>query len=160
MPAAPAVNEQQELAGPAVARPKPVDNSFVLWLIGAGLYLVFVILGTATGSTREGLERSFGRPPTDAEVNTAKIFGLVIGLAMIGLFVLFAFMMRAGRNWARITLTVLGGISIVLNLFGIRSAGALNLIITLVLVVLVAAAIYLMYRPESNNYFSAGRVRQ
>lgn len=160
MPAAPAVNEQELAGAPAVARPKSVDNAFLLWMIGAGIYLVFVIIGVSTDAARDSLERSLGRAPTDSEVTGAKAFALILGLLFIGLFVLFAFLMRAGRNWARITLTVLGGISIVLNLLGIGNADALSVIITLLLILLIAGSIYLMYRPDANRYFAPGAAQR
>ena len=85
---------------------------------------------------------------------------MIFSLIFIGLFVLFAYKMRAGRNWARITLTVLGALSVVSTLFGLSSASGLHLVIALIQMVLILVAIYFMYRPESNQYYAANKVRR
>jgi hypothetical protein len=170
MPAAPSLNEQ-ELAGVTPAeRPKSVDNAFMLWMIGAGLSLLSLIVSFTIGgdaikdAARDSLRQSQGREPSQQDVdnlaNASLIIGVIIGLLFIGLFVLFAYKMRAGRNWARITLTVLGGLSIVLTLIGVGGAGAIDLIVRLVQALLIVGAVYYMFRPDANNYFNAGRVRR
>lgn len=170
MPAAPALNEQ-ELArtGTTATRPKAVDNAFMLWMVGAALSLISLIVAFTVGAdeidaaARESLEAqggSFTEQDVENIANASKIIGVVIGLAFIGLFVLFAYKMRAGRNWARITLSVLGGLSIVLTLIGVGSAGPVDLVVRLVQALLIVGAVYFMYRPESNNYFNAGAVRR
>jgi hypothetical protein len=59
--------------------------------------------------------------------------------------------MRAGRNWARIVLTVFAGLQIfgILTLYGL---GALHLLA-------VAAAVVLSFLPESNTYFRSRSAR-
>jgi hypothetical protein len=168
MPTAPALNEQE--IQPVVAeRPKSVDNAFLLWIIGAAISLLSVIFiftvgaDAITDSAREGLKNS-GRAYTEDDVknlaNATKIIGVVIGLLFVGLFVLFAYKMRAGRNWARIVLTVLGGLSIVFTLIGISSTDGLTLVVRLIQAVLTLVAIYFMFRPDANRYFAAGKVRR
>ncbi|MFL6140794.1 MAG: hypothetical protein ACJ72N_02845 [Labedaea sp.] len=168
MPTAPSLNEQEYQPVPA-DRPKSVDNAFLLWLIGAGISLLGVIfvltvgVDAITDSARESLKNS-GRPYTEEDVknfaNLSKIIGVVIGLLFVGLFVLFAYKMRAGRNWARILLTVLGGLSLVFTLLGISSTDGLTLVVRLIEAVLTLVAIYFMFRPEANRYFAAGRARR
>ncbi|MGH3569018.1 MAG: hypothetical protein ACRDRH_23945 [Pseudonocardia sp.] len=80
----------------------------------------------------------------------------------IALFIMIQ--MRAGRNWARITIAVLGGLAIlsaVLNLitygsgFGV-SGGVYSivlLLISLAQLVLLGTAMVLMFRPNVNSYF-------
>src|SRR5436190_4478632 len=167
MPTAPALNEQ-EIQPVAAERPKSVDNAFLLWIIGAGIYLLIVTLTVTFGadaitdSTREGLKNS-GRAYTEDDVknlaNATKIIGVVLGLLFVGLFVLFAYKMRAGRNWARIVLTVLGGLSIVVTLISISSTDGLTLVVRLIGTVLTLVTIYFMFRPDANRYFAAGKVR-
>jgi hypothetical protein len=169
MPAAPALNEQDLAPTAAVVRPKSVDNAFLLWMIGAGISLLSVIFVFTVGSdaikdaARESL-RNAGRSFTEDDVtslaNATKVIGIVIGLIFIGLFVLFAYKMRAGRNWARITLTVLGALNIIFTLINIRSSGAINLIVSLIMAVLILVAVYFMFRPDANQYFAAGKARR
>jgi hypothetical protein len=169
MPAAPALNEQELAPAVPVNRPKSVDNAWMLWMVGAAislLSLIFIFTVDADAiadQARKTLEGQ-GKTPTQKEIDDAanifKITGVIFSLIFIGLFVLFAYKMRAGRNWARITLTVLGALSVVSTLFGLSSASGLHLVVALIQMVLILVAVYFMYRPDANQYFAAGKVRR
>ena len=45
-------------------------------------------------------------------INGLKIFIVIIALIFIAVYLLFAFKMYAGRNWARIVLTVFGALTL------------------------------------------------
>ncbi|MFF0817904.1 hypothetical protein ACFYVR_22470 [Rhodococcus sp. NPDC003318] len=83
----------------------------------------------------------------------------LVGLGVTGLYMLFAFKMRAGRNWARMLVTMLGVImvfSAIPALFGLGGGGAAMLVsgaAAILQAVLVVGAIVLMHRSESNKYF-------
>ena len=169
MPVAPALNEQELAPAVPADRPKTVDNAWNLWMIGAAISLlslifIFTIDSDAIAEqARKSLEGQ-GKQPTQKEVDDAanlfKITGVIFSLLFIGLFVLFAYKMRAGRNWARITLTVLGGLSVVSTLFGLSSASGVHLVVALIQMVLILVAIYFMYRPDANQYFAASKARR
>ena len=74
----------------------------------------------------------------------------IIGVVLAALMVFFAFKARAGRNWARITLTVLGALVLLYHLFGFSLLG-------LVIVLVVAAAVVTMYLPASKAYFDSAK---
>lgn len=57
------------------------------------------------------------------------------------------------RNWARITLTVLGGLSILISLFGLGSLSGLTLVTTVVSLLLLIGAVVLMYLKAANPWF-------
>lgn len=89
------------------------------------------------------------------------VFALIFS-AVYGLFIV---KMRAGRNWARIVLTVLGALS-ALSLLGTAAlpgyypayfaagpAGAAVVVLSIVDMVLMALAIVLMFRPVANTWF-------
>ncbi len=92
---------------------------------------------------------------------------LIVWVVIAAAIIFVCIQMRAGQNWARITLTVLGGIGALLGLFGLIGgliAGIgfsvygsvydiLNLVLSLVATALLIAAIVLMYRPNANPYF-------
>ena len=164
MPSPPPHETPAWQATPA-SRPKTVDTAFLLWMIIAALGVVSLILQLTIGdeftrAARISLEQQ-NEPFTEQDVetiaNAAKFFALAIGLLFVGLFLLFAYRMRAGKNWARITLTVLGGLSVVFTLIGLASSDPLTLIIRLADAVLIVAAIYYMFRPDANQYFATGR---
>jgi quinol-cytochrome oxidoreductase complex cytochrome b subunit len=167
MPAAPALNEQELSPVPTGPRPKSVENAFLLWLIIIGLAVISIIITLTVGSdnfmdaARDALK---GQNKTEQEIkdyaNAAKVFTAVIAVVFIALYLLFAYKMRAGRNWARITLTVLGGLNVVSILFSLRNAGGVGVVIALIQAIVILAAIYFMYRPEANQYYQASRARR
>jgi hypothetical protein len=169
MPSAPALSEQELAPPPAVERPKSVENSFLLWLVVTGLGVLSLILTLTIGSdditeqARKGLEdagKSTSPADVDSAANVAKTFFLVGGLLFTGLYLLFVFMMRSGKNWARITLAVLGLIGIIGTLTQLGSAGVMTMLFGLVQLVLILAAAYFMFRPDANQYFAANKHRR
>jgi hypothetical protein len=75
------------------------------------------------------------------------IAGTLIVFAIIGaaLYLLVAFFVRKGKNWARILGTVFAALS-VLGLFGVPSFGTIGTILGI-------AAIVLLYLPAAAPYF-------
>ena len=161
MPTAPPLGEP-DVAPVAVERPTSVNTAFILWLVIGLLLLVSLVLFLAVSSAdledqiRQGLERS-GRTLTDQEIKDGaagyRVLAIGLNLVFAVLILAFAFVLRAGRNWARITLTALGGIVVILGLFGFGG----NFLITLLELVVGAIAVVFMFRKDSNRYFAAGR---
>ena len=97
----------------------------------------------------------------DTILNVSLIIGAVFGVLFLALEVFFVVKMRAGRNWARIVLTVLAGLDVLVTLLGIliqRSVGVTQVLGVLPLVLIVAATMF-MYRGTANPYFE-GRLNQ
>ena len=81
------------------------------------------------------------------------VVGLVISVAIAALF---AYFISKGANWARIVYTVILGLSIAFNLFGLFGAQPVILVvISVVSIALSIAILFFLYRPESNRYFKA-----
>ncbi|MGQ0839272.1 hypothetical protein [Actinokineospora sp.] len=166
MPAAPPVDDRS--MGAAGVRPKSVDMAFNLWIANAALGLLGFIVTLAVGreamrdTARTTLQDSgtrFTEADLDAAVTAAMVFTGIVALLFVGLYVLFAFKMRAGRNWARITLAVLGTIGLVLGLLGVVQGGqgAVALIVSIVQIALIAGALYFMFVKDSSDYFEAAK---
>jgi hypothetical protein len=158
-PAAPPLNES-ELRAPT--RPKSVDTAYMLWLIAAGVGILgslisFVLAGDIARETAAAL----GVSGVAAEPNYgATIFGLVLQVVWI----LVVMQMRKGANWARIVLTVLGGLSIIGNLlslvaigllFSLGFLGVISALFVVVSLVTIIGAIIFMFKSDSNYYFKA-----
>ncbi|WP_155886203.1 MULTISPECIES: hypothetical protein [Actinoalloteichus] len=140
------------------AMPTEVRVSFWIWIGSAVLNIVFNLLAL-TGLDelreefrREGQANGLSPDEVDSVFNTAIGVTLVVALAIQALYVLFAFKMRDGRNWARAALTVLA----VLNLLLFASAGGGNGMNTLFNMLPVVATV-LLFLPNSNAYFQAHR---
>ena len=119
-------------------RPGTVEAAFWLYLIApiVGLILALVGLGAATTAANNAASR--------VGVSSGTVTGLVIGGIVLDVVFLVAVIVvdmffRRGRNWARITLTVLAVVSF---FFG----GLFTFILAVI-------ALILSWLPASNAYF-------
>ncbi|SDO76765.1 hypothetical protein SAMN04515671_1947 [Nakamurella panacisegetis] len=153
--------------GPRPAPPGTVTGAFAIYLLVALLAAVGIVLGLTSNVWDEAVAANAGNSGVDAQalVNTAKTITVVVGAALLALYLLFAFKMRAGRNWARIVLTVLSALSI-LSAFSASASVTVNghvyrssstQISGWIGVALAVVAIVLMYMSASNAYFTASR---
>ena len=126
----------------------------------SGMRESFALVTIATiGSTRDtALEQIRNSPQANGQNAQALVDGIIAAAtvwAIITLifwavvFVLFAYFMRRGANWARIVLTVLTALSL-LNVLAGYGVGFLQFAAT------VAALVLIWLRP-SNEYFAAVR---
>jgi hypothetical protein len=141
--------------GPA---PGPVRLAVNLMLLQALLGVVSWVVQLSTRSSLRRELRNKNPDETAAQinhlVNTAIAVALVIGVVFLVLYVLLAFQVRKGKNWARIVTWVLAGIGVLALVgtavgtepVGTRIFGFVGGLIDLVIVVSLA-------RPLSNQYF-------
>lgn len=148
--------------------PPDVQTSFKLWLAAIVAGAASTLLGSLLfedilAISGEELPPELG--PEDAQLALAfgAVLLVVFTLGVLALLLLFAFKMRAGRNWARIVLTVVGGVILVIGLlglggtfalFGLGALGVLAGLLSLAQLVLFAAAIFFMFRPGASAYFA------
>ena len=128
------------------ARPAAVSAAFVGWLIAtafgfAAAIVLFVSAAGAVGATNSSLTGDF--------FGITFVFAGILVLALTAIQAPVVFRMRAGRNWARVTLTVLAVLQIVNAVFSI----GLNAVLSIIGIVLVAVATVLMWVPASNRFF-------
>jgi hypothetical protein len=104
---------------------------------------------SATQDTGETLSRE------DAEAFATVVFGATVAISLVitALILLFAFRMKAGKNWARIVLTIIGGISALFAIVAI-SGGGIAMVSSLLQAGLIIAAIVFMYQRASGEYFA------
>lgn len=135
--------------------PKEVVASFWCYIGGAVVVLLGGLLAigqkqaildtlrstNTTGATESQLE---------AAANLVVIVAIVISVILTGLYVLFAYKLKAGRNWARIVLTVLAALTL-LNLVTTRGGSAVGYIGELAVIV----GCVLSYLPNASGYFAA-----
>lgn len=137
-------------------RTTSVNVAFVLWLCSSALGLtsgVFSLLLLGEAERRAGWAFS--------ESTKLAIGG--IGLLVTAGMIVLVFVMRAGRNWARILLTVLGGFTVFNGLMGLAAVPAAVqfggttaalVVIAPVQAVLCLGAIVCMYVGGANQYFA------
>jgi len=144
--------------------PREILISFWGWVTAAAL----LVVGAAIDLRRRhdildalrNANLTQGGHLTDAQLQQAATVTVGVSLAVtviIGLlYVLFAWKARAGRNWARVVLTIIA----VLALLGLVSRGSVSAISYAGEIVAVISAV-LLYVPNAGAFFATtGRYRR
>jgi hypothetical protein len=146
-------------ASPVTPRPGTINGAFwafiastVIGLLGG--VLVFANKDALVDSTRNA-SRQNGTGLTDAQIDQAVTLtigvAVVIAVVIALLYLLFAVKLRAGRNWARIVLTVITALQLLSVLTGQSSiAGYVSVLAAVVGVVL-------SFTAPSNAYINAAK---
>ena len=162
-PAYPGYPAMSDTGGaPAVSRPGAVSLAFWLILLGSAIVVAMFVSALVFGA--EDLDRNARETLaedglyTEADVRSFKTFAIAAfsGMVAIGvaLFVVFGFVMRTGRNWARVLLTVLLGIGLLVAL-GL-ALGPVFLAVRLLAVLMFPldiAVIVAMFQPSNSPFF-------
>lgn len=142
-------------AEPALTRPRELTLSFWLWMTAAGLLLLssLFLVTQRDALVESARQANRGRDFTEDQLQagaTGLLMIVLIGALVVGgLVVLFAVKSRTGRSWTRIALTVMAPVVFLYGMF--LAMPGFSLVITLV----VAAAVVTMYLPGSKAYFDA-----
>lgn len=135
--------------------PQLVNISFWLLIAAAAVFVISMLMGIpmlddpATRRAFDDAMRSSGA--TGAQFNfeefKSALAGMLVAVAIVGagLYLLVAFFIRKGKNWARILGTVFAALS-VFSLFQVPSFGTLGTLAGI-------AAIVLLYLRTSSPYF-------
>jgi hypothetical protein len=151
-------------AGPVAPRPpREIVAAFWGYVVAAvsGLIGGLMVLGSKqqiVDAIRTANNQSGGKL-TDTQVDQAAtvavVLALVVAVIVSLLYLLLAFKLKAGRNWARILLTIIAVIALISLLVG-RGGTALSYLGEAAAVI----AAVLSYLPNSNAYFAAGKTRR
>ena len=158
---------------PQPATPNTVTYAFWCWiaatvvsLISLGLTLVSPIWDEAAQAARRA-GTNLDNVDVAAVITTLKVVTVVVAVVFVAVYLLFAFKMKAGRNWARIVLTVFGALT-VLSAFTASSSRTVvvngqsfdasgGLWAPYLTGALAAAGIVLMFLAPSNAYFAESK---
>ena len=140
------------------APPSTVVNAFRLMLLTAALSAVGIIVVLAT---RDDLRNRIRRTVPDEDparldsmLNTAVTITVVVAVVFLVLYVLLAFRVRAGRNWARIVTWVLAALGVLGLVSAILStATPVSRVLSVVQGLADIAIIVLLAQRPSNDYF-------
>ncbi|MCA1655794.1 MAG: hypothetical protein LC635_05010 [Pseudonocardiaceae bacterium] len=152
-----------------ITRPKSVDSAFQAILASvaiSALGTVFTVMLDKTMLTRTVTDMLASLPADQRGdvAGTVGAFQVVLGFSIalfVGLFVLFAVKMRAGRNWARLLLTAYTAVGVWSFLTAMASSGAeLALMWSLAEAAFGVTAVVYMFRPESTRYFAEHKQRR
>jgi hypothetical protein len=158
----PAAPQGQQWGGPPSA---PTERPLTVKL-GIGAFLANVVFGLIglllaftdmDGYRADLADASTATGLTEDEIST--IVGVSIGVTLLIMAAFLAVLWFAwkGRNWARIVLWVLGGISVLFSLLG---AADLDFLSTVGLLLTIAGIVLLALKPSNEWYRAEGRRRQ
>jgi hypothetical protein len=135
--------------------PQLVNISFWLLIGAAAVFVISMLMGITMlddpmmRNAFEDAMRSSGATGTEVNYEDFKsvLAGMLVVLAILGagMYLLVAFFIRKGKNWARILGTVFAALS-VFSLFQVPSIGTLGTLAGI-------AAIVLLYLPTTAPYF-------
>jgi hypothetical protein len=153
----PSAPQGSEWGGPPPApteRPATVRNGIFAFLANTVLGLIASIV---TFADIDSLVADTARDSgvTQDDVRTGLIVGAVIGLVFLALYLLVLWFAWQGRNWARIVLWVLGGLSVASGIFGLGNDNGLLAFLGVVQLLLVIAGIVLLALKPSNEWYRA-----
>lgn len=147
-----------------LVRPASLETSIKLWVAAAAISLVHSVLQLInTNPMIDELSKRTGVSLEQAKTTVTGVGSVIFGIVIIGVWLLVVWQMRAGRNWARIVLTVLGGLVAILGFVGLFGAsllvaigflGTLDLVVSVLYIAALGAAIYYQFRPDSNQFFT------
>jgi hypothetical protein len=140
--------------------PAGVANAVRVMYLGAAASLLGIVVDILTvNAPKTAIERR-SRHLTVSQVNASQhtlIIGFIVGGAVAaGVWIFLARACRDGRNWARITGTVLFGLSTVDTIIGVAApvAGPVKIWGALVWLIALTAVVFLWQR-DSTSYFKA-----
>lgn len=147
---------------PAPPRPGTVEGAFWAFIAAPVIGLIggLLIFGNRDkiAATMRDTNRQRGGNLTDAQidqaVNVTMITAVVIAVIIAALYLLFAFKLRAGRNWARIVLTVLAALQLLSVLTGQSTIGGYLAVLAAVV------GVVLSFTGPSNAYFAAAKTQR
>lgn len=139
---------------------------------GIGAFVVNFVLGLVVSLVsfadidelvREAVRSTEDPEITEEVLRTAILVGAVIGLVLVVLHALFIWWAWRGRNWARVTLWVLGGLNVLAGLttMGADTGGTdfLTALSAFQLLALVAGIVLLALQPSNQWYRYMGWAR-
>ncbi|MGY1693034.1 hypothetical protein [Geodermatophilus sp. SYSU D01105] len=155
--------------------PPPAPERPTTVRVGIGAFLATLILGVISSlvqfSDLDGLVAetvAVANDPalTEDVVRASLVVGAVIGLLLVALEALFIWFAWNGRNWARVVLWVLGGLSVLFGLTalggaagGVAGSGFLDSLSVFTLLLTVVGIVALAMKPSNEWYAAVGRRR-
>jgi len=159
-------NQYPNYGGPGdQPQPKPkapigVTAAFVIFLLAAAASILGVTVlftdsgGDAIRTQLDAVDLAGSGMTRDQLFSLVRNIAAGITILILALYIFFAFMMRAGRNWARIVLTVLAALSLLSVGSGYSGGGALRWVAPLLSLV----AIVCMFLKDSNLFFTESKL--
>lgn len=143
----------------APSRPATITVATWVWIVGA-LLAIAVIPALIIGNTDEIVAGETTASDRDAAQLGARVMAVMSGFGMVvaaAPYIAFAIVLRNGRNWARILLTILGGLGFLsmaaILLVALQAqTWQLGVVLSIAVMGLTVAAVVLQFLPASNRF--------
>jgi F0F1-type ATP synthase assembly protein I len=144
------------------AAPQPVRLAAIGVFVLALLNLVGIAVAVGSRSRIVDQLHKSSTQLTDSQLNTAATisiaFSVVISVLFAVLLVWLGVKTLAGRNWARVTVTVLLVLGLLSGLYSlVRSGGPVALVLDLITLVVSVAVLVLLWGPAAARAYYAKR---
>lgn len=141
---------------PTYQPPTEIVAAYWCYIVGAvitaaGGLFVLTQRSAILAATRAANTSNLSDSTIQSVVSFVVGFAVVLSLIFAVLYAFLAFKLRAGRNWARIVLTVVAALALLALVFGGAGASILRVVGDLAAV----AGAVLSYLPNSSTYFAA-----
>ena len=140
-----------------VLRPVEVRRATLAIYVLSVIYLLLALIAILTRESAVEVAKEQDSNLSDAEAAAAAnglvLIAVVVGLAVGVVGVTAAFNVARGRSWARVTATVAVSVALLFSLLGLFGSG-LGAALHSLVILSGAAAIYLLYRPASSEFFA------
>ena len=147
---------------PTMPAPKEVIRATQLMIASVVIGVLGAIITFASGDAIKDSIRQGDPTLTQDQVNSA--YSLIVGTAVVFglvfavLYLLLAWQVRKGKNWARIVTWVLAGLGVLGGLLGLFGDGTgLEKALNVVQLLIAIGIIVLLTRRPANEYFAAMR---
>lgn len=142
------------------AAPPSVLRAAQLMFVRVAVGILSALIAFASGDAIKDSIRESNPSLSADEVNSAYALGVGVavffGLVFAVLYILLAIQVRKGKNWARIVTWVLAGLGVLSGLLGLLGDGtALEKVVSVLLLLIDAAIIYLLATKPSNEFFAS-----
>jgi hypothetical protein len=151
-------SSNKPLEGERPEAPPPVQNAVKLMYVGAAISTVSLIISLIFISSVKPTLRTEFPKYTASQINSAFTAFILVAIISAGIGIgLWLWMARAngqGRNWARITSSVLFVIETLTVLEALRGPKkAIDLVFPILTWLVGLGAIWFLWRPESTAFF-------
>jgi hypothetical protein len=153
-PDAAQVSDNQQLTAP-----RSVRTAVKIMYAGAVVSVLHAVVYVATqGADKAAIERRYRHMPAgtvDTLTHVTVIAGVIVGLLGAVLFAWVARSCQSGRNWARVTASVLAVLGVLAAVYDLVSPRAVAVTVVSFVVCLIGlAAVVLLWRGSSSAYFT------
>jgi hypothetical protein len=150
---------QWQPAAPQAEQPQSILTAVRLMYCGAALQVIGIVLTLIQrDEIRDKIienDSTLSKDEVDSALAAGLAFAVILGFVGAGLWVWMAVANGQGKNWARTTATVFGGLNVLFTLIGLGMGQStpMQIVMSLIGLALAVTILILLYRPDANRFY-------